>query len=167
MSEKTDYFETRLVCETNSVFRKLYVKLGQTLKIWARYFLKVPGVKKSNKFHKTLALVVQSDNIDSSEDQDLEIQDKAFRNICLKLATGALFSAFNCNFVNFDSASVDELDALYSQDYEHTGTSYPNVIRMTKELSQELKFGDHPIIRHFQMDIKEEYVLLTATPYRI
>ena len=157
---KADYFETRLVCETNSVFRKLYVKMGQTLNIWARYFLKVPGVKKSNKFFDTLAIVTQDNNINPSDDQDLEIQDKAFRSICVKLATGALFSAFNCNFVNFDSASVDELDALYSQDYEHTGTSYPNVIRMTKELSQELKFGDHPIIRHFQMDIKRNMYCL-------
>ena len=63
-----------------------------------------------------------------------------------------MFSAFSADLINFDAASVDELDSLYDADYEHSGTSYPNVVRMSKTLLKDLKEGDHAIIRHFQMD---------------
>ena len=72
------------------------------------------------------------------------------------------FSAFSAGLINFDAASIDELDSLYDGEYEHSGTSYPNVIRMSKHLYENLNMGDHAIIRHFQMD-ENEYVLLTKT----
>ena len=48
-------------------------------------------------------------------------------NIDKKTATSCLFSAFSADLINFDAASIDELDSLYDGEYEHSGL----VIRMS------------------------------------
>ena len=59
--------------------------------------------------------------------------------------------------------------SLYDADYEHSGTSYPNVVRMSMSLFKDLKEGDHAIIRHFQMDEKRNMYCLPKnhTPFPI
>ena len=58
---------------------------------------------------------------------------------------------------------------MYDADYEHSGTSYPNVVRMSENLFKDLKEGDHAIIRHFQMDEKRNMYCLPEnhTPFPI
>ena len=89
-----------------------------------------------------------------------------FRKTCIKTAASCMFSAKLAGYINFDSASVDELDSLYDSEYEGSNTSYPNVVRMSKKLLNDLNQGDHAIIRHFQMDRKRNMYCLPKSHVR-
>ena len=152
------YYTNKFVCETNSFFRKLQNKVGKILKKWSIYYGAVPRKKKLDFFR--IIYLMSRDNNEKLIQEDLSVARKKFRNLSVKTATSCLFSAFNANLINFDAASVDELDSLYDADYEHSGTSYPNVVRMSNHLFKDLNEGDHAIIRHFQMDEKRNMYCL-------
>ena len=152
------YYTNKFVCETNSFFRKLHNKVGKILKKWSIYYGAVPRKKKLDFFR--IIYLMSRDNNEKLIQEDLSVARKKFRNLSIKTATSCLFSAFNANLINFDAASVDELDSLYDADYEHSGTSYPNVVRMSNHLFKDLNEGDHAIIRHFQMDEKRNMYCL-------
>ena len=161
------YYVDKFVCETNSFFRKLHNKIGKILKKWSTYYGAVPKRKKLDFFR--IIYLMSRDANEKLIDEDLSVARKKFRNLSVKTATSCLFSAFSADLINFDAASVDELDSLYDADYEHSGTSYPNVVRMSESLFKDLKEGDHAIIRHFQMDEKRNMYCLPKnhTPFPI
>ena len=167
-SVANNFYRSKYVCETNSFFRKLHNKIGKVLEKWARYYGMVPQKNKLD-FFPTLVEMSWADNTERLDYKNLENAKKKFRSLSIKTATSCLFSAFSANLINFDAASIDELDSLYDSDYEHSGTSYPNVIRMSKKLYENLNRGDHAIIRHFQMDEKRNMYCLprTHTPFGI
>ena len=89
-----------------------------------------------------------------------------FRRTCIKTAASCLFSAQLAGYINFDSASVDELGSLYDSEYDGSNTSYPNVVRMSEKLLNNLNQGNHAIIRHFQMDRKRNMYCLPKSHVR-
>ena len=167
-SVASTYYNSKYVCETNSFFRKLHNKIGKVLKKWAKYYGVVPQRRRLD-FFRTINLMSRADDNGRLVQEDLENATKKFRNLSIKTATSCIFSAFSAGLINFDAASIDELDSLYDGEYEHSGTSYPNVIRMSKHLYQNLNMGDHAIIRHFQMDEKRNMYCLPKphTPFAI
>ena len=132
---------------------------------WTGYYTITPG-KKKDPFFEMLKHV-----LDYPENEFLTVDFltptlEKFRRTCIKTAASCLFSAQLAGYINFDSASVDELDSLYDSEYEGSNTSYPNVVRMSKKLLNDLNQGDHAIIRHFQMDRKRNMYCLPKSHVR-
>ena len=157
------YYVSKYVCETNSFFRKLHNKMGKVLAKWGGYYGWVPGRKKLDFFRVIYAMSGKTAQEQFIEEDLAEARNK-FRMLSVKTAVSCLTSASMADLVYFDAASVDELDSLYEDEYEHSGTSYPNVIRMSSMLYDSLNQGDHAIIRHFQMDEKRNMYCL-AKPH--
>ena len=155
------YYNVKYVCEINSMFRKLYRRLGKIFAKWANYYSMAPGRGKNNAFFTAIALFSTNKKKETLlRENNTHNISKEYRNICVKLANSCLVSLNLSDMVNFDIAAVEELDSLYADDYEHEGTSYPNVIRMSKSLFNTLNQGNHPIIRHFQLDEKRNMYCL-------
>ena len=176
LKNKTDpvlrkkYFQIKYVCETNSLFRKLYRSLGKAFARWVNSYFSTGGPSRKNalfiamqdfKDEKKTETLIRGNNIHN--------MSKEYRNICVKLATACLFSLNSSDMVNLAPAEIYELDSLYEEDYEHAGTSYPNVIRMSNSLLKKLEMGNHPIIRHFQLDEKRNMYCLPRvhTPFEM
>ena len=160
-----DCHKITYVCETNSFFRKLHKKIGKVLSKWTGYYSIIPS-KKKDPFFEMLRHV-----LDYPENEFLTVDFltptlEKFRRTCIKTAASCLFSAQLAGYINFDSASVDELGSLYDSEYEGSNTSYPNVVRMSKKLLNNLNQGNHAIIRHFQMDRKRNMYCLPKSHVR-
>ena len=125
----------------------------------------VPARKKDPFFEMLKYATGNAENEFLTDDFLAPTQEK-FRKTCIKTAASCLFSAQLAGYINFDSASVDELDSLYDSEYERSNTSYPNVVRMSKKLLNDLNQGDHAIIRHFQMDRKRNMYCLPKSHVR-
>lgn len=160
--EFNKYYVSKFVCETNSFFRKLLKRCEKILTRWSKdYYFSSPR-KINLRFFRTLYLNSRDDGAESLNDHAASETKQQFRKIAIKTATSCLFSTSLAGLINFDSAAVDELDSLYDAEYEHAGTSYPNVIRMSSDLFSDLNKGDHAIIRHFQMDAKRNMYCLPS-----
>ena len=157
-------YKITYVCETNSFFRKLHKKIGKVLSKWTGYYTILPG--KKDPFFEQLKHVLDYPVNEFLTVDFITPALEKFRRTCIKTAASCLFSAQLAGYINFDSASVDELDSLYDSEYEGSNTSYPNVVRMSKKLLNDLNQGDHAIIRHFQMDRKRNMYCLPKSHVR-
>ena len=129
------------------------------------YYTIIPG-KKKDPFFEMLKHVLDYPEKEFLTVDFLTPTLEKFRRTCIKTAASCLFSAQLAGYINFDSASVDELDSLYDSEYEGSNTSYPNVVRMSEKLLNNLNQGDHAVIRHFQMDRKRNMYCLPKSHVR-
>ena len=164
------YYQVKYVCETNSLFRKLYRSLGKAFARGSNWYFSTGGPSRKNALFTAIQVFKNKKNTETLvRGNNIHNMSKEYRNIIVKLATACLFSLNSSEMVNLAPAEIYELDSLYEEDYEHAGTSYPNVIRMSKSLLEKLEMGNHPIIRHFQLDEKRNMYCLPRvhTPFEI
>ena len=167
---RKNYYQVKYVCETNKLFRKLYRSLGKAFAKWTNWYFSSSGPSKKNALFAAMQTFEDGEKTETlMRGNNIHNMSKEYRNISVKLATACLFSLNSSEMVNLAPAEIHELDSLYEEDYEHAGTSYPNVIRMSDYLLEKVEMGNHPIIRHFQLDeIRNMYCLPRVhTPFEM
>ena len=148
------FYYKSFVSETNIFFRKLVEQIDSVLTFWFRYTNKVDA-----KFEKEL----RDRGCKGHEPffkHKKQVYEDSIREKCIKIATACLFTLNLEEIIDLDQGDIEELDYLYSKEYDSTSAN-PNVVRLTRKiLSEELNNGDHAIIRHFQEDEKRNMYCL-------
>ena len=167
---RKNYYQVKYVCETNKLFRKLYRSLSKAFANWTHWYFSSSGPSKKNALFAAMQTFEDGKKTETlMRGNNIHNMSKEYRNISVKLATACLFSLNSSEMVNLAPAEIYELDSLYEEEYEHAGTSYPNVIRMSDYLLEKVEMGNHPIIRHFQLDEKRNMYCLPRvhTPFEM
>ena len=156
IAEKFQYHS--FVCETNSLFKKLVNRIDSRLFSWFNYMR--DSERDSLQSIGKIFIGAYDLNLKSQDYYDNN------RRKSISIATACLAGLERAEIIDLGIGQLEELNHVYSQEYDSRG-SRPNVIRLTRKiLSEELKEGDHAnegdhaIIRHFQQDEKRNMYCL-------
>ena len=150
--ELRDLFaKANFVCEGNQLFTRLHRGIEQRVRLWIDAYLTTNEGSKD------------SDNILRNNENCETLMDvqsyEEIRKLALKLSKICAMCFNLSGYTTLSMARLEELDVLYSEEYD-SANSRPNVVRMSNHLLSELDNGDHAIIRHFQEDVKRNMYCL-------
>ena len=147
--EHRDLFtKANFVCEGNQLFTRLYRRIERIVRLWIDAYLTTNEGSKD------------TDNILRDNETLMDVQrNEEIRKFALKLSKICAMCFNLSSYTTLSMARFEELDVLYTEEYDSTN-SRPNVVRMSGHLLSELDNGDHAIIRHFQEDVKRNMYCL-------
>ncbi|MFL2982094.1 MAG: DNA-directed RNA polymerase [Candidatus Poseidoniaceae archaeon] len=142
------FTKANFVCEGNQLFTRLYRRIERRIRLWIDAYLTTnEGIK-------------DTDNILRNNETLMGVhRNEEIRKLALKLSKICAMCFNLSTYTTLNMARFEELDVLYSEEYDSTN-SRPNVVRMSNHLLFELDNGDHAIIRHFQEDVKRNMYCL-------
>ena len=152
-----NFYYDSFVCETNSLFKKLVNRVDLLLTSWFEY-IGNPNDHTSLEFSKSITkrFLGSSEFYQPEKSQD---DIDVIREKCIRIVTACFVTLDKEEIIEVDIGHIEELDYLYSKEYDNKG-SHPNVVRLTRKICEELNHGDHAIIRHFQEDEKRNLYCL-------
>ena len=147
------FAKANFVCEGNQLYARLHRRIEERIPHWINaYLTTVEGSKDSED------ILRKNEHDDTLVVSDVSLHEKK-RQFALKLSRICIMCFQSSSYATLSMARFDELDALYTEEYE-SKKSRPNVVRMSNHLLSELDNGDHAIIRHFQEDVKRNMYCL-------
>ena len=154
-TKRDKFYYNSFVCETNILFGKLVDRIVSTLTSWHSYIHKTTA--DTVKFFKRNMVGKFEFYQPEKSQKDIE----TIRTKCIKIVTACFVTLNKEEIIELDIGDIEELDYLYSKEYDNKG-SHPNVVRLTRKIlsEEELNKGDHAIIRHFQQDEKRNMYCL-------
>lgn len=146
------FAKANYVCEGNQLYARLHRRIERRVLHWIDAYLTTDeGIKDNDDILRKSGIQLDGKNSN--------LQYEEIRKFALKLSNICVMCFNLSNYTTFSMARLEELDVLYSEEYDST-SSRPNVVRMSNHLLSELDDGNHAIIRHFQEDVKRNMYCL-------
>ncbi len=146
------FAKANFVCEGNQLYARLHRRIEKRILHWIDAYL------VTNEGNSDSDIILRKGRI-SLDEQSTDLQYEEIRAFALKLSFICIMCFNLCGYTTLSMARFEELDVLYSEEYDST-SSRPNVVRMSNHLLSELDDGNHAIIRHFQEDVKRNMYCL-------
>jgi hypothetical protein len=162
--KKEDLMITRYLVSLNLLMSRMYNDLRKVMQKWHK---RVPAANASNNNHYSMpkkAKDVYNLGFDSPEDEMLNSnQEKVEKQIesSIRLSSNCIYLLFEESMIDISIPDLEELDYIYSEEYDNRNKSPPNIARLNWDLQEkDLNQGKHAIIRHFKKDQKRNMYCL-------
>ena len=163
--KREDLMITRYLVSLNQLMSRMHNDLRNVMKRWHNWAL---AANTSNKNHYSMpkkAKSVYNLGFDFPEGERLNPnQEKVEKQTesSIRLSLNCIYLLFQESMIDISIPDLEELDYIYSEEYENRNkNSHPNIARLNWDLQEKhLDQGEHAIIRHFKKDQKRNMYCL-------